>query len=261
MAIQKNDFIELEFTGIANGEIFDTTNTEEASKINPNANVKPAIISVGNQMLLKGFDDSLIGKEIGKEYLVHLKPEEAFGKRDSSLIKTVSIKIFREKNMNPVPGMTVQLDQYLAKILSVSGGRVIVDFNNYLAGKEVDYNFKILRKVDDNKEKVDSIQEFFFRKKFDYELKDNSVIFNEPRIKPLVDIFKDKFKEITGLDFVVEEKKEKKEETNNIEKNEVEKENISKESSKSSETIVSQKATNELENQVLNLGQEKKDKE
>jgi FKBP-type peptidyl-prolyl cis-trans isomerase SlyD len=254
MAIQKNDFIEIEFTGTANKEIFDTTNKEEASKINPNANVKPAIISVGNQMLLKGFDDGLIGKEIGKEYIVHLKPEEAFGKRDSSLIKTVSIKIFREKNMHPVPGMTVQLDQYLAKILSVSGGRVIVDFNNYLAGKEVDYNFKILRKVDDNKEKVDAMQEFFFRKKFDYELKDNSVIFNEPRIKPLVDIFKDKFKEITGLDFVVEEKK--------VEKNKESKkeENISTEPSKSSETIVSQKATDELENQILDLDKDKKDK-
>jgi FKBP-type peptidyl-prolyl cis-trans isomerase 2 len=31
--IQKNDFIEIEFTGKANGEVFDTTNPSEAKKL------------------------------------------------------------------------------------------------------------------------------------------------------------------------------------------------------------------------------------
>ncbi|MEK6935435.1 MAG: peptidylprolyl isomerase [Nanoarchaeota archaeon] len=221
MQIQKNDFIEIEFTGKANNEIFDTTNKEEAKSIGIDADVKPVIISVGHEMLLKGLDENLEGKEIGKKYSVHISPEKGFGKRDSKLMKTIPIKIFHEKKMNPYPGLTVQMDNYMAKILSVSGGRVIVDFNNPLAGKDIDYSFNVLRKVDNDKEKIEAVQEFFFRQKFEFEIneKDKKVIFKEEKIKPFLEVFKNKFKEMTGFEFeVVEqsksnEEKDKKEET------------------------------------------------
>ncbi len=66
--IKKNDFIEIEFTGKANDEIFDTTNPEEAKSIGLQANVKPTIACVGKEMILKGLDEQLEGKEIGKKY-------------------------------------------------------------------------------------------------------------------------------------------------------------------------------------------------
>lgn len=215
MQIQKNDFIEIEFTGKANNEIFDTTYKEEAKKIGIEADVKPIIVSVGNEMLLKGLDENLEGKEIEKQYSIKISPEKAFGKRNPSLIKTIPIKVFKEKDMNPVPGLKLQMDNFLVKILSVSGGRVIVDFNNPLAGKEIEYEFKILRKVEDVKEKINALQDFFFRNKFEFTIdeKDKKVIFKEEKIKPIIDVFKDKFKELSGFDIEVEQKKEKKEET------------------------------------------------
>jgi len=209
--IKKNDFVEIEFTGKANNEVFDTTNPEEAKKIGLEADVKPLLVSVGNEMLLKGFDDSLEGKEIGKDYSINLTPDQAFGKRNPSMIKTMPIKIFHEKQMNPYPGLTVQMDNYIAKILSVSGGRVSVDFNNPLAGKDITYDFKVKKIVDDNNEKINALQDFFFRQRFDFEIKDKKVIFKKPEIKPFVDVFKERFKIMTGLDFEVEEAKEKKE--------------------------------------------------
>lgn len=219
MKVIKNDFIEIEFTGKANNEIFDTTHKEEAKKIGIEADVKPIVISVGNEMVLKGLDENLEGKEIGKQYSIKISPEKAFGSRNPSLIKTIPIRVFKEKNMNPVPGLTLQMDNYLAKILSVSGGRVIVDFNNPLAGKEIEYSFKILKKVEDVKEKINSLQDFFFRNKFDFTIneKDKKVIFKEEKIKPFIDIFGKKFKEITGLDFEVEEKKQEEKPKGEIE--------------------------------------------
>jgi len=215
--IQKNDFIEIEFTGKSNNEIFDTTNPEEAKSIGLDVDVKPVIASVGNEMLLKGLDEALEGKETGKKYSVHITPDKAFGSRNASLIKTIPIKIFREKNMNPAPGMVFQLDQHLVRILSVSGGRVIADFNNPLAGKEIEYDFKILRKVNDDKDKINAIQDFFFRQRFEFNIdeKNKKVIFKDFKIKPIIDVFKDKFKTLSGFDIeVAEEKpKEKKEES------------------------------------------------
>ena len=52
MVVKKNDFVEVEFSGRANGELFDTTSKEEAKEINLEADVKPVIVSVGNEMML-----------------------------------------------------------------------------------------------------------------------------------------------------------------------------------------------------------------
>ena len=127
------------------------------------------------------------------------------------MIKIIPIKVFHEKQMNPYPGMSIQLDNYIAKILSVSGGRVTVDFNNPLAGKDVDYEFTIKRKIEDDKEKVNALQDFFFKTRLEFDLKDKKVIFKESKIKPFIEVFGKQFNEITGLDFeVAEAKKEEK---------------------------------------------------
>lgn len=207
--VQKNDFIEIEFTGSSNGKVFDTTNKDDAKELNLETEVKPMTISVGNDMILKGLDNELIGKEIGKDYKLSLTPDKAFGKRDPKLLQTIPMRVFREKNIYPEAGMALQLDNQVAKVISVSGGRVTVDFNNPLAGKDVDYKYKILRKVDNNTEKVNSLQDFFFKQRFEFELKDKKVIFKNQAIKQVIDMFSEKFKEITGLEFTVAEEKEK----------------------------------------------------
>mgnify|MGYP001605177149 CR=1 FL=1 len=226
--VKKNDFVEIEFTGYANNEIFDTTDSKEAAKLTNNQNIKdikPITISVGNSMLLKGFDESLEDKEIGKEYEIILTNEKAFGKRYSDLIKTVPIKIFREKNTNPYPGMTIQMDTSIAKVLSVSGGRVIVDFNNPLAGKEIKYKFRIIKKVDNDEEKINAMQDFFLRQRFKFRLEGKKVIFEDKKIKYIIDLFSEKLKEISGFDFVVEEKEETKSKDKDDNKDKEKKEN------------------------------------
>ena len=162
-------------------------------------------------MFLKGVDDFLIGKDIGK-YEIELSPEKAFGPRIPKLVQMVPMKIFKTQKLNPFPGAIFNFDGRVAKVLSVSGGRVLVDFNNPLAGKEVDYEFTIKRKVDDKKEKIDALQDFFFRQKFEFEIKDNKVIFKDAKIKPIVEMLGPKLKEISGYDFEVGEKEEKEKE-------------------------------------------------
>ena len=236
MQVQKNDFVEIEFTGKANGNIFDTTNKEEAKQIGLEADVKPMIISVGNQMLIKGLDEALESKETGKKYSIHLTPEQAFGKRIPSLVKTMPIRIFHEQKLNPQAGMAFQLDNYLVKILSVSGGRVIADFNNPLAGKEIDYDFTITRKIEDEKEKINALQDYFFKERFEFEIKDKKIIFKNEKTKKNLEELKQKFKEITGFESEVEESSKLEEK---IEKKEEKKEE--KEEQKSKEKIENKK--------------------
>jgi FKBP-type peptidyl-prolyl cis-trans isomerase 2 len=211
--IKKNDFIEIEFTGKIKDtdEVFDTNIKEDAEKSNFNTkNIKPFVLSVGHKMLPQGFDEDLEGKEEGKSYEVNLKPEKAFGKRNPQMVRMIPTKHFHEQQIDPVRGMQLALDGQLVKVLSSDKGRTLVDFNNPLSGKEVTYNYKIKKIVKDEKEKIDALQDFLFRKTFDFDLKDKTITFKvDKQFEPFVKMTAPKFEEILGLKVeseIVEEK-------------------------------------------------------
>jgi peptidylprolyl isomerase len=206
--INKKDFIEITFTGkVKDGEIFDSNISEDVKKLNPSISdekIKPFIFCVGEGMFLDSIDEFLINKEL-KEYEIELTPEKAFGKRNPSLIKIIPLRIFKEKNANPYPGMAFNFDGQIGKILSVSGGRVITDFNNPIAGKDVVYTLNVKRKINDLNEKVRALMDFFFRKEFEFEVNEKDkklIIKTDKTFKNFVELFKPKFKEL--LDFETE---------------------------------------------------------
>ena len=201
--VKKNDFIELEFMGkVKNGEVFDTNISEEAKKIGLKIDDKPFILCIGQEMVIKGLDKSLNGKEIGKTSSVDLLPSEAFQERKSSLVRLIPLSVFTQQKILPKQGMTLALDNMLVKIVSVSGGRVLVDFNNPLSGKIVSYEFTIKRKVDDINEKIQAITDYFIRKDVKFDLKDTKILLEiEEAFSPIIAILNNKFKPIINLEF------------------------------------------------------------
>tara|TARA_Y100000310_G_scaffold98059_1_gene95727 strand:+ start:4634 stop:5293 length:660 start_codon:yes stop_codon:yes gene_type:complete len=208
--IKKNDFIQLEFTGrIKEGEIFDTNIKEDAEKINLKIKDKEFIICVGQKMVIEGLDEALIEKEIGKSYSIEIPSTKAFGERNREMVKLIPLKVFHEKKISPQTGMTLHMDNHLVRIASVSGGRVLVDFNNPLAGKEIIYDFTITKKITDDKEKIDSLVNYFVKQPLTYELKDKKATFEVDQFfGSMITMLNDKFKDILGIEFVVKEKKE-----------------------------------------------------
>lgn len=209
MALQKKDFIEIEFTGkIKDGKIFDSNIKKDLEKTDLNVKAKPLIFCLGEGMFLEGIDDFLIGKDI-QEYEIELLPEKAFGNRDSKLVQMIPMKIFKEQKVNPVPGAMFNFDGKIAKILTASSGRIMVDFNHPLAGKTVVYDIKVLRKIDDLTEKAKALTEFFTKKDFKLEIKDKKLtIHADKKFSQFLILFKDKFKEILDLELEVEEVEE-----------------------------------------------------
>lgn len=210
--VHKNDFVELKFTGKTNGTVFDSNNPEDLKKLDARAEPEQLIVCVGEHMLPKGFDQALEGKEIGKSYTVDVAPKDAFGSRKQELIKTIPLRIFRQHNLNPYAGMTVSLDNSLAKVIAVSGARVITDFNHPLAGKDLHYMFTITRKVTEAKERVMTLCKFFL--KFAPKITDSGehVIIHVPsQIIPFIESFKEKFESISHakIQIKAEDKEEK----------------------------------------------------
>jgi len=208
--LEKNDFIELEFIGRIKdtNEVFDTNIEEEAKKLNLDFKSRPLIVCLGQNMTLPAIDDFLIGKPIG-DYKLELKADKAFGLRRRELLKTMPVSVFSKQNINPQAGMVFSFDNMLGKITAVSGGRVIVDFNNPMAGKDVIYELKVKRKVDDEKEKVKALMFVFFGKELKYEIKERKLIIEADKgMDKFILLFSGKFKEILNLDLETSESKD-----------------------------------------------------
>ena len=159
---KKGDFLEIEYTGSIkdNNLVFDTTDkkkAEEAGIANENASYGSIVICLGEAQVLAGLDNKIEGNEVGKEFSFVLTPDEGFGRKDAKLIQLVSASKFTKNGITPQPGLQVNIDDTVGMIRTVTGGRVLVDFNHPLSGKELVYNVKIKRKIDDAKEKIDAI--------------------------------------------------------------------------------------------------------
>src|SRR4030042_131721 len=161
--LKKGDFIELDYTGRIKDDkiVFDTT-VEQIAKDSRIHSSKykygPVIICIGEKHLVEGLDDALIGKNLGK-YTVEVKAEHAFGKKSAELLKLIPLKLFSKDNVRPFVGLEVNVDGMLGIVRSVSGGRIIVDFNHPLASKDLVYEVEIKRLVIDPLEKARAVLE------------------------------------------------------------------------------------------------------
>lgn len=186
--IKNKDFVELEYTGIVKetGMIFDTTDKKLAQENgihNPNIEYAPAIICVGQNQLIANLDAKLVDKELNKEYEIELGT--AFGMKDAKLLKFVSKATFKKKGVDPQPGMQVQIDNNIGTIRTISGGRILVDFNHPLATKDIIYKVKPLRILEDDEEKVKQLIKLELRIKPEHtSFKDGKVIIDSKQEVP-----------------------------------------------------------------------------
>ncbi|WP_297509956.1 peptidylprolyl isomerase [Thermococcus sp.] len=167
--VEKGDVIRLRYTGRIKetGEIFDTTDEEIAKKAGiyrEDGVYGPVPVAVGAGHVIKGLDEALEGLEVGKKYEIEVPPEKGFGKRDRKLIKTFTLGQFRKSGLVPFPGMPVEIEtesgrKLKGRVLTVSGGRVRVDFNHPYAGKHLIYEVEVVEKIEDPIEKVKAMIE------------------------------------------------------------------------------------------------------
>ena len=159
MSIKTHDFVEIEYTGTLKDEkvVFDTTNADVAKKhdiYNEKMPYEPVIVCVGEQQVLAGIDKQLLHMDVGQERAFDIAPEDAFGKKNSELIQFIPLAKFREHDINPMPGLQVNIDGAVGLVKTIGGGKVMVDFKHPLAGKVLNYRVNVKRKIDSIEEKI-----------------------------------------------------------------------------------------------------------
>jgi FKBP-type peptidyl-prolyl cis-trans isomerase 2 len=181
--INKNDVIEIDYTGkiIEEDSVFDTTLLDVAKENDlyndqNKEQFKPLIVCIGQGQIIEGLENAIMQKSVGDEFETEIEPELAFGKKDPKLLSLIPISKFKKENINPSPGLHVNIDDSYGIVKSVSGGRVIVDFNHPLSGKNLKYKVKILKKIEENDIKLKLLVKSLFNLDSEVKLEDNKAL-------------------------------------------------------------------------------------
>jgi FKBP-type peptidyl-prolyl cis-trans isomerase SlyD len=172
MTVQEGDFVKISYTGLVDDEVFDTTDEEKAKEsgiYSPQKPYQPIVVRVGSMHVIAGLDEALVGKEIGDEGEIEIPAEKAYGPRDENLVRSAPVKEFQEK---PTVGTRVSSEGREGVVVNVIGKRAVIDFNHPLAGKTLQYTFKIEDSIDDTVEQAKALINLFSGRDMEVDLTD-----------------------------------------------------------------------------------------
>ncbi len=141
MVVKKGDKVKVDYTGkLEDGTVFDSSEGKQ-----------PLEFEAGSGMVIKGFDNAIIGMEKGEEKEVKIEKGDGYGDPNPDLVK----KIPRDKlppEPEPKPGMMLGMGtpdgkQIPAKITEVDDKEITIDLNHPLAGKTLNFKIKVVEIV------------------------------------------------------------------------------------------------------------------
>lgn len=157
--VAKGDMVKIDYTGRTkeDNRVFDTTIEEIAKKegiYDDKVIYRPFTVIVGKNWLPEGLEEQLVGMKEGEEKVIEVEARKGFGLRDRSKIRLIQRREFQKLQIKPKEEMKVEIGGQVGTILKVSSSRVKVDFNHELAGQDLIYEVKIVKKVVDVKEQI-----------------------------------------------------------------------------------------------------------
>lgn len=135
--VEENSTVVVNYTGkLEDGSIFDTSMVDGR---------EPLRATLGNNQLISGFENGLVGMEVGEKRTVEIEPENAYGEVHDHLIQEVDktqmpgevevgIALQAQTQMGPV--------QFIVK--EVKDETVILDANHPLAGKKLIFDLEVV---------------------------------------------------------------------------------------------------------------------
>ena len=109
---------------------------------------QPLQFTVGAGQMISGFNDAVVGMEIGETKSVTLEPSQAYGEINPDAIQTVGKDKFPENfefRLNEqVQGTVGEGQGFVATITEVSEDTVTLDLNHQLAGKSLNFDIELV---------------------------------------------------------------------------------------------------------------------
>jgi peptidylprolyl isomerase len=159
MTFQKGDYVLLEYTVVDkdDNKVVETTiedKAKEAGIYRPDEVYEPRLIIIGETRLFEPLEQAIMNSNEGQEVTVEVSPDKAFGQRDASKVRVISIREFYRYGKLPRVGDIVEVNNQQARVVSITGGRVTLDFNHPLAGKTLIVTAKVVKKLETTEDKI-----------------------------------------------------------------------------------------------------------
>lgn len=181
MAFKDGDFLEIEYTAstTSDGAVIASTDEQKAKSAGIYSKENyygPVLVILGTNSVIKGLDAALHSMGLNEQKKFDFKAGEAFGERNEDLVRVMPITEFRKNEIDPKPGMQINIDNTPVLVKSVNSGRVVVDANHPFAGKDVTYEVKVVKQLTSDNEKIDSLGKTYGAKPSKVEVKDKKAL-------------------------------------------------------------------------------------
>ncbi|MFL2958570.1 MAG: peptidylprolyl isomerase [Candidatus Thalassarchaeaceae archaeon] len=135
--IEQNTIVSVHYTGtFTDGEVFDSSEGRD-----------PLTFLVGHGQMITGFEQEMLGAEVGEKREFTLTPDRAYGERTDAAIQEVPRDQFPE-------GMAIEVGMVLGaqseqgpvqfSVASIDDEVVTVDFNHQMAGMTLNFSVEVV---------------------------------------------------------------------------------------------------------------------
>ena len=146
--VADNVVVSMHYTLTVDGEIFDSSEGEE-----------PIVFIQGFGNIITGLEKALYGLKVGDKKKVHVTPEEGYGEIDPEAIQ----KVPRDEFPSDIPlekGVNLEMKDedgeiFSAVIVEVYPDNIKLDFNDPLAGKNLEFDVEIVELRQASEEELD----------------------------------------------------------------------------------------------------------
>jgi FKBP-type peptidyl-prolyl cis-trans isomerase 2 len=139
--VKKGDTVKVHYHGkLTNGETFDTSSGRD-----------PLEFEVGGGMVIKGFDDGVMGMEVGEKKTINIPVDEAYGPRSEEMIIEFPKERFPAE-LQIEEGTQLMMSNETGQnfpvvVAEIKESSVMLDANHPLAGEELVFDLELIEIV------------------------------------------------------------------------------------------------------------------
>lgn len=134
--IENGTIVNVHYTGkLTDGSVFDSSEGRGTLRF-----------EIGTGQIIPGFENALIGKNIGDKVTVNIHPQEAYGPVVDELIVNIPLERLPENlEMGQVLEATLENGQTTnVTVVNISEEHATIDGNHPLAGKELVFDIEVV---------------------------------------------------------------------------------------------------------------------